>query len=345
MPPPEFQHSDIIADFPWPSKPRPKVCPVFLPFLGCRHRCIFCAQPTQTGVPPLKGMAELKALLAQCRQSLLAAHAAGKQAPELAFYGGTFTAIPEPAWAICMDFVADLAGRHLISGLRCSTRPDSLAEGRLADLRSNHCKTIELGIQTFSDATLQKCRRGHSAAEAINACHHLLHSRFLFSVQLLPGLPGASPEDFFEDVKIALSLGAHALRFYPCVVFPGTDMAKLWQKGQYTPWSLETAISTLADAFLACARANVPVIRMGIAPEAGLAENILAGPWHPSLGSRVMGLALLRLLKPHFRPDIHIFLPQNTRGCIWGWRNELQPHWQGVEVSFWQENFIRLVGK
>ena len=47
------------SSLPWPCKhtKRPDVFPVFLPFSGCRTRCVFCSQPAQTGTPSPAGPA------------------------------------------------------------------------------------------------------------------------------------------------------------------------------------------------------------------------------------------------------------------------------------------------
>ena len=111
-------------------------------------------------------------------------------------------------------------------------------------------------------------------------------------MQLLPGMPGHQPEDFLTDVRRALALGADMLRFYPCLVLAGTELARRWQQGLYTPWPLPLTLSLLARGWLDARRAGVPVIRMGLAPEPGMEAALLAGPVDRSLGGRVLGRAL-----------------------------------------------------
>ena len=111
-------------------------------------------------------------------------------------------------------------------------------------------------------------------------------------VQLLPGMPGHQPEDFLADVRRALDLGADMLRFYPCLVLAGTELARRWQQGLYAPWPLPRTLSLLARGWLYARRAGVPVIRMGLAPEPGMEAALLAGPADRNLGGRVLGRAL-----------------------------------------------------
>ena len=161
-----------------------------------------------------------------------------------------------------------------ISGLRCSTRPDSLPPDRLAALREAGCGCVELGVQSFADAPLRESRRGYDGRTAREACAAVQAAGMRAGVQLMPGMPGSRPEHFLADVQLALELGAACLRFYPCLVLEGTELAGLWRAGRFRPWPLETVLDVLAEAFALTQRAGVPVIRMGLAPEAGLAGGV-----------------------------------------------------------------------
>lgn len=75
---------------PEPPRDRRRIRPVFLPFAGCPHRCLFCDQKAQTGTAP----ASLAAILATLEQGLIRARDQGEEPCELGLYGGTFTALP-----------------------------------------------------------------------------------------------------------------------------------------------------------------------------------------------------------------------------------------------------------
>ena len=66
--------------------PRRRIVPVFVPHLGCPHRCVFCDQKTISGRQQPAGPDTV-------RETLRSAQALSAWA-ELAFYGGSFTAIP-----------------------------------------------------------------------------------------------------------------------------------------------------------------------------------------------------------------------------------------------------------
>ena len=67
---------------------RASIIPVFVPHLGCPHACVFCNQRRISG-------AEKPATAETVREALRRAEAIPHDgARELAFYGGSFTAIP-----------------------------------------------------------------------------------------------------------------------------------------------------------------------------------------------------------------------------------------------------------
>lgn len=41
----------LVFAHPEPPRDRRRIRPVFLPFAGCPHRCLFCDQKAQTGIP------------------------------------------------------------------------------------------------------------------------------------------------------------------------------------------------------------------------------------------------------------------------------------------------------
>lgn len=330
-----------IASLIWPEfSAHLPVFPVFLPFSGCPVRCVFCAQDRQTGCPPRRVGEALAAAFCGLRERA----GSSRAAPELAFYGGTFTALPSGDFAACLDFARAARQEGLIGGLRCSTRPDCLAPDRLAALRGAGCGCVELGVQSFDDLALRESRRGYDGATARAACEALRAANMRLGVQLMPGMPGSRPESFLEDVRLALALGAACLRFYPCLVLEGTELALLWRAGRYHPWSLEMTLDVLAEAFGLAQRAGVPVIRMGLAPEAGLMDGVLAGPRHPALGARVQARSLWRqaadcLARARAEgrlgadTPVRLVLPRRLQGMYRGHAGELLPLWAALGVA------------
>lgn len=233
-----------MKKFYW-SAPRRSACPiipVFLPFHGCPAHCVYCAQYTQTGQGPIP----FPDILDKVGTVLRARALAGLPPPELAFYGGTFTSMPEKEQRQCLDLATYAIQRGLICSFWCSTRPDSVDVPTLTRLRDAGCSTVELGAQSFADAALAAARRGYGGAAAA-ACNLAKQAGLNLGVQLLPGMPGVSPEVFICDVSAALRMGADMLRFYPCLVLAGTELAREWRAGGYRPWGMEVCLASLAQ--------------------------------------------------------------------------------------------------
>lgn len=333
--------TNISFSLPWPLPARATrrpIVPVFLPYAGCPVRCVFCAQHIQTGRSPAPLAATLKAALACLRQR----GDRGLPPAELAFYGGTFTAQPPAALRACLNLFATARRQGLAATFRCSTRPDAVDAPRLALLRDAGCSMVELGVQSFADAALAAARRGYDGARAREACQAVTAAGLRLGVQLMPGMPGVTPEIFLRDVaqlcEAPAAVTAHAVRFYPCVVMEGTELARLWREGRYAPWTLETTLDALARAWLMTLHARIPVIRMGLAPESALDAALLAGPWDAELGARVMARALLRhvrqaLAERGLQRLTRLEAPRRCQGFFWGARGELRPAWAALGLA------------
>ena len=327
---------------------RGKIFPVFIPFAGCPFQCIFCSQETQTGKGEQSVFTAIKKAEKDFPIFLEQVKASRKDETQenvidIAFYGGTFTAVPEQDFALCLDFhvPAKTCANHAVtvSG-RCSTRPDALAPERLEQLKNAGIDLIELGIQSFDDTVLLKSKRGYCAKQAAFACRQVLGLGFKLGIQLMAGLPAQDQNIFLNDVRKALDLTPRCLRYYPCLVPGGTGLAALFQRKEYVPWTNEMCIETLGTALHEAWLAKIPVIRLTVAPEQAFDENLLAGPRHPALGSDILSFALYILIKkavsdlktswlqnsksplPASAHAIHkILIPARYQGCFFGTKN------------------------
>ncbi|MFW6216500.1 MAG: radical SAM protein, partial [Desulfohalobiaceae bacterium] len=171
---------------PNPDRPKQRIWPVFLPFWGCRQRCIYCAQELQTG----KTRQSLKQHWLTLRTELTQAWQAGKPPLQLGFYGGTFTALPQGWQLKFLDLAREFKEKGLITRIRCSTRPDRISLQWLYELRRRGLDMLELGVQSFSTQVLSISSRGYTQSLAEQACAWVKKSGLQLGIQLMPGLPG-----------------------------------------------------------------------------------------------------------------------------------------------------------
>lgn len=310
-----------------------RILPVFLPFAGCPARCVFCAQDRQTGVGNEGGVDRALERAAATLEEISACPPPG--GVELAFYGGTFTALPAVRREAALALFARYSAQGPVTRGRCSTRPDALdaaASGAVLDrLAEAGLDLVELGVQSFDDGALDQARRGYDGRAAEAGCRAVTAAGLALGIQLLPGMPGVTPDVFLTDVDRALALRPACLRFYPCLVPEGTELAALWRAGRYVPWSPEETVKTLGEGLRRAWAAGVPVIRLAVAPEAAFDAGLLAGPRHPALGAEIQAEALLRTVQTvlaHLnRPPRGLSLPRNRQGCMYGQRGALRGTW------------------
>lgn len=277
---------------------KPVTVPFFISHQGCPHTCVFCDQRAISGAKGTLPSAEQ--ILA--RVDLWRSTAGGRPL-EAAFFGGTFTALPERVQTELLAPLQPLLEAGTLGSVRISTRPDSVDAGTVARLSEMGVRTIELGVQSMDDAVLAASGRGHLAAESLAAIRCIKEGGLKAGAQLMPGLPGDTPASSFSSLEQVISAGADFLRIYPTVVLKGTELARRYAAGEFMPLSLERGVSLCKLLLQRAMRSGVPVIRIGLQADNALdVETVLAGCWHPALGQLVRsGLyadLLLRFVPP-----------------------------------------------
>src|SRR5512136_824593 len=146
----------------------PLIIPIFLPHLGCRQRCLFCNQRVSVAEVPSP-----PAVRNFIEDSIKGLPFSGAREKQIAFYGGSFTAIPQEDQVCYLEEVQPFLKSGLIHSVRISTRPDALDEEALSLLKKYGVKTIEIGVQSMIDEVLILSRRGHWPGDALSATSRL----------------------------------------------------------------------------------------------------------------------------------------------------------------------------
>ncbi len=270
--------------------PRPLVIPIFISHHGCPFRCIFCDQNSINGTSGLPSTAGIVTTI----NTWLASRSRGRGQVEVAFFGGSFTAIDHGQQARLLGAVAPFLADGRVDSVRISTRPDFLDDDRLEFIRAAGVRTVEVGIQSLRDDTLERCGRGHDAACAVAAVRRLKEWGFIAGVQMMLGLPGETTASILAGIRAISDLRPDIARIYPVLVISGTGLARLWKAGEYRPLNLQRALSLSVRVREIFVSSGVRVIRCGLQPEAGLFAKVLAGPWHPAFGELVYSRMLFR---------------------------------------------------
>lgn len=255
------------------------IVPFFISHQGCPHQCVFCDQRAisgKTGNIPSSG--EILATIDEWRRS------SGYSAVEVAFFGGTFTSLPVDTQIRLLLPLRPLLKSGEVSGIRVSTRPDSVTPEIALLLRQHGVGLVELGVQSMNDRVLASAGRGHTAARTLEAFTVLHDTGLKVGAQLMPGLPGDTPAGAVASLKDLLPLQPDLLRIYPALVLKGTELAHMYAEGSYTPLTLDAAVDICKVMLHIAASSGIPVVRVGLQPTDDLysAGTVLAGPCHPA---------------------------------------------------------------
>ena len=252
------------------------IYPIFIPFHGCPFRCVYCQQETITHTDYKSNSIDIEKI-----KLFINKHKDIEK--EIAFFGGTFTALKKDKQLEYFTQITPLIDDKTF--FRVSTRPDCIDREILAFLQENKVKTIELGIQSFDNHVLEKSQRQYSAEQAFDTCKMVQEHGFDLSIQLMPGLPGDTPDIFIETVNKALSLKPRFMRIYPTIVLKGTALEKWYQQGKYQAWCLNTALHSVIMAAKIINTTNTKIIKIGLHSDLNInKDDIVAGPWHQNFG-------------------------------------------------------------
>jgi histone acetyltransferase (RNA polymerase elongator complex component) len=266
--------------------------PFFISHQGCPQTCVFCDQRTISGsAGQLPGSVGIASKIRLWKQS------AGNRSLEVAFFGGTFTALPPDIQDQLLDPVQPFLNSGEVAGVRLSTRPDSLDVPTVRRLAEKGVRTIEVGVQSMDDGVLASSGRGHDAAASEAALKCIKDCGLIAGAQLMPGLPGDTPEISLQSLKRVIAAGADFVRLYPAVVLGGTELARRYLAGDYQPLSVDEGVAVCKVLLHSALHAGVEVIRIGLQADEGLnPDSVLAGCWHPALGHLVRSELFFDLL-------------------------------------------------
>lgn len=262
------------------------IIPVFIPFGGCPHQCVFCDQKGITGKAEMPSLVEVRETV----EAYLSTWK-GKGEKEAAFYGGSFTALPIETQRGYLETAAEFVKASRLDSLRLSTRPDCVDGEIISFLKGYPVATVELGAQSMNDEVLRASGRGHTAGQTAEAVKLLKDSSMKTGLQLMPGLPGDTRETVAETVREVIRLSPDFVRLYPSLVLKDTPLHRMYVSGAYTPWPLEEMVEVCAEAKRMLDAADIPIIRMGLQTTDDLVESFVAGPFHPSFRQLVEAAA------------------------------------------------------
>ena len=251
----------------------------FVPHAGCPHSCSFCNQKQISGqMKPLKSEDIIKTLKGIKRETL------DNEKTELAFFGGSFTAIPKELMLKYLKTANEFKDSGIFHGIRISTRPDCVSDETLSLLKEYGVTSIELGAQSTDDNVLKANGRGHTALEIEKASKRVKEHGFSLGLQMMTGLYKSTAGKDLKACTDIIKLKPDTVRIYPTIVIKGTRLETLYNSGEYTPETLDGAVDLCALMLSLFYENNIKVIRLGLHSGGAVEEGYIAGPYHPSFG-------------------------------------------------------------
>ena len=288
------------------------IIPVFISHQGCPHQCVFCNQDR------IARVVEDEVTESDVRKTIddyLETIDAKGATLEVSFFGGTFTAIPVQKQNELLSVALEYKNRGLIHNIRLSTRPDAINRYILDYLKEYKVDIIELGVQSLDDEVLIKAGRGHTAEQVKEASILIKDYNFTLGHQIMPGLPGDTFEKDIYTTKASISMKPDICRIYPALIIKDTPMEKMYERGEYIPYSLKEAVDISTEMLKLYKEAKIKVIRIGLQPTESITwgQDIIDGPFHPAFRELVEGNLICSSLKEKAPCDKDIIIEINPK--------------------------------
>ena len=258
------------------------IIPIFVPHLGCPNECTFCNQRKISG--EMKNITEND--VRDTIEYYLNNFKEKNAYKEVAFFGGSFTGIDVELQNRLLGAAYDYIKEKKIDGIRISTRPDYIDKETLKRLKKYKVKTIELGVQSTNDYILNKCKRGHTYSDVVNASKLIRRYGFTLGHQMMVGLPESTNLDEINTARDLIKLKPKIVRIYPVLVIKGTELEAEYKAGRYEPLELNQAVERCKELCYLFGKHKINVIRIGLqntdticSPNKDGSE-VVAGPYH-----------------------------------------------------------------
>ena len=260
------------------------IIPIFVPHLGCPNDCIFCNQKSISGQKSNMTKEKAKEIIENYLKSIDKENAQ----IEIAFFGGSFTAIEEERQEELLQVASEFVKSGQVESIRVSTRPDAIDKKILKRLKKYKVKTIELGVQSSNNYILKRINRGHTFEDVKRAAKLIRWNGFRLGVQMMVGLPESTTIDEINTAKELIKLKPKMVRIYPVLVIKNTPLEKELEKGTYKPLTLVQAVEVCKEIVRLFYDKNIDIIRIGLQPTDEISEpgseksEVVAGPYHPA---------------------------------------------------------------
>lgn len=270
-----------------------KIIPIFVPHLGCPNECVFCNQNKITGIKKLE-LEKVKETIDGYLKIF-----SNSNNIELAFYGGSFTAIEKKLQEELLRIALELKEKKLINRIRISTRPDCINEEIIKFLKLYKVDIIELGVQSLDEDVLKLSKRGHDKESVYKSANLIKMNGFTLGLQQMIGLPGDNEEKSIKTTYEIISLKPDFVRIYPTLVIKDTELAEMYYNKTFIPYTIKESIDITTKLIMIYESYNINIIRVGLQSTENLKFNkdVVAGPLNDAFREYCESEKLFQIIK------------------------------------------------
>jgi hypothetical protein len=137
-----------------------------------------------------------------------------------------------------------------VVGMAVGTRPDCVPDDvldLLAELARTTYLSVEYGMQTMHDRSLDWMNRGHHHDAMIDAVERSRGRGFEICAHIMLGLPGETPDDMLATAREVARLGVDAVKLHNLYAVKNTPLADEVAAGAVTLIERDAYVATLVD--------------------------------------------------------------------------------------------------
>ncbi|WP_115461079.1 radical SAM family heme chaperone HemW [Winogradskyella aurantiaca] len=202
---------------------------IHIPF--CKQACHYCDFHFSTSLKKKEAM-----LIALKKELELRAMELKDETIETIYFGGGTPSILETEEIESLiDLVYENFEVRSTPEITVEANPDDLSSEVLKALASSKVNRLSIGIQSFFENDLKLMNRAHNALEAKECIEESKRFFNNISIDLIYGIPGASNEQWQENIQIALDYEVPHISCYALTVEPKTALESFIKKGLVEP--------------------------------------------------------------------------------------------------------------
>ncbi len=151
-----------------------------------------------------------------------------------------------------------------VVGLAVGTRPDCVGEealNLLAELNRRTFVSVEYGLQSVHDRTLELINRGHTFSVFQEAVDRTRLRGIDVCVHVILGLPGEGRQEMLETAAALAGMDIQAVKIHLLYVVKGTALHRLYESGAYSCLDREAYAGIVAE-FLSLLPPSVVIHRL-----------------------------------------------------------------------------------